>query len=81
MFNFSANNLVFVAKQDQDTFVRFTMRDRHTQRTYLLYDFQKTHHFEPEIPYVATGKVNAAKNQLFLVLETARVDRKSSALS
>lgn len=81
MFNFSANNLVLIAKQSADRFTRFTMLDRHTKRTYLLYDFSNTHHFEPGTPYVVTGKVNAAKNQFFLVLETARIDHKNSASS
>jgi hypothetical protein len=81
MFNFSANNLVLIAKQSTDRFTRFTMLDRHTKRTYLLYDFCNTHHFEPGTPYVVTGKVNATKNYLFLVLETARSDHKNSASS
>jgi hypothetical protein len=81
MFNFSANNLVLIAKQSTERFTRFTMLDRHTKRTYLLYDFCHTHHFEPGTPYVVTGKVNAAKNQFFLVLETARIDHKNSASS
>lgn len=80
MFNFSANNLILRAKKTTDTFSCFTMLDRHTKRTYLLYDFNKTCHFEPEIPYVVTGKVNAAKNRLFLVLETVRVDHKNTLL-
>ena len=78
MFNFSANNLVLIAKQSTDRFTRFTMLDRHTKRTYLLYDFNKFHHFEPHLPYVVTGKINAAHNRLFLVLETARLDHKNS---
>ncbi len=78
MFNFSANNLVVISQKTADTFIRFTMLDRHTKRTYLLYDFKKVHHFEPATPYVVTGKVNAANNQLFLVLETAKRDHKNS---
>lgn len=81
MFNFSANNLVLIAKQSADRYTRVTMLDRHTKRTYLLYDFSNTHHFEPGAAYVVTGKVNAAKNHLFLVLETARIDHKNSASS
>ena len=81
MFNFSANNLVLLAKKVSDRFTRFTMLDRQTKRTYLLYDFSNTHHFEPGTPYVVTGKVNAAQNHLFLVLETARIDHKNSASS
>ncbi len=81
MFNFSANNLVLLAKHVSDRFTRFTMLDRHTKRTYLLYDFSNTHHFEPGTPYVVTGKVNAAKNHLFLVLGTVRIDHKNSASS
>ena len=77
MFNFSANNLVLIAKQSTERFTRFTMLDRHTKRTYLLYDFCHTHHFEPGTPYVVTGKVNAANNRLFLVLETSRLDHKN----
>lgn len=76
MFNFSANNLILRAKKTTDTFTCFTMLDRHTKRTYLLYDFSKTHHFELNLPYVVTGKINAAHNRLFLVLETSRLDRK-----
>ena len=78
MFNFSANNLVLIAKQSTGRFTRLTMLDRHTKRTYLLYDFGNTHHFEPGTPYVVTGKVNSAHNRLFLVLETARLDHKNS---
>jgi len=81
MFNFSANNLILRAKKSTETFTCFTMLDRHTKRTYLLYDFSNTHRFEPGTPYVVTGKVNAAKNHLFLVLETARIDHKNSASS
>lgn len=77
MVNFSANNLYLLDKQVQHTFVRFIMLDRHTRRAYSLYDFKKQHHFDPDTPYVVTGKVNAAHNQLFLVLETAKVDRKN----
>jgi len=76
MFNFSANNLILRAKKTTDTFTCFTMLDRHTKRTYLFYDFKKVHQFEPETPYVVTGKINAANNRLFLVLETSRVDHK-----
>ena len=79
MFNFSANNLVLIAKQSTERFTRFTMLDRHTKRTYLLYDFNQTHHFEPNLPYVVTGKINAAHNRLFLVLETSRLDHKNLA--
>lgn len=77
MFNFSANNLILISQQTRDNFIRFTMLDRHTKRTYLLYDFTKAHHFKSQTPYVVTGKVNAAKNQLFLVLETSKLDRKN----
>ena len=76
MFNFSANNLELIAKQSAERFTRFTMLDRHTKRTYLLYDFSNTHHFELDTPYVVTGKINAAHNRLFLVVETSRPDRK-----
>ena len=78
MFNFSANNLVLRATKTAETFRCFTMLDRHTKRTYLLYDFNKVHHFEPHLPYVVTGKINAAHNRLFLVLETSRLDHKNS---
>jgi len=77
MFNFSANNLILRAKKTTATFTCFTMLDRHTKRTYLLYDFNQAHHFEPNLPYVVTGKINAAHNRLFLVLETSRLDHKN----
>jgi hypothetical protein len=79
MFNFSANNLVLISKQNQDTFTRFTMLDQHNKRTYLLYDFEQIHHFQLQTPYVVTGKINSAKNRLFLVLETSRLDKKNVA--
>ena len=79
MFNFSANNLVLLSQQTRENFTRFTMLDRHTQRTYLLYDFSKAHQFEPATPYVVTGKVNSGIHQLFLVLETSKPDHKNSA--
>jgi hypothetical protein len=77
MFNFSANNLILISQQTGDNFIRFTMLDRHTKRTYLLYDFKKAHHFEPQTPYVVTGKINSAHDRLFLVLETSKRDHKS----
>jgi len=77
MFNFSANNLVWRATKTAETFRCFTMLDRHTKRTYLLYDFKKAHHFEAETPYVVTGKINSAHNRFFLVLETSRLDHKN----
>jgi hypothetical protein len=78
MFNFSANNLVLVSKQNTNSFNRFSMLDLNTKRTYLLYDFEKKQHFKPNIPYIVTGKINSAKNRLFLVIETSRIDRKNS---
>jgi hypothetical protein len=80
MVNFSANNLILVSTQTRKTFTRFIMRDQYTKRTYLLYDFEKSHQFERGIPYVVTGKINSANNQLFLVLETSRQDKKNAAL-
>lgn len=38
MFNFSANNLILRAEKTTEMFTCFTMLDRHTKRTYLLYD-------------------------------------------
>lgn len=77
MFNFSANNLILISQQSRDDFNRLTILDRHTKRTYLLYDFKKAHHFEPQTPYIVTGKINSAHDRLFLVLETSKPDRKN----
>jgi len=75
MFNFSANHLVLVHRQDSVKCTVFVMRDHSTQRTYRLYDFSKALHLEPNRFYAVAGKVNSA-DKLYLVLESVKHDTK-----
>lgn len=75
MFNFSANHLALVHRQDSAKCTVFVMKDHSTQRTYRLYDFSKALHIEPHRFYAVTGKVNSA-DKLYLVLESVKLDTK-----
>ena len=75
MFNFSANHLALVHRQDSVKCTVFVMKDHSTQRTYRLYDFSKALHLEPNRFYTVTGKVNSAA-KLYLVLESVKHDTK-----
>ena len=75
MFNFSANHLALIHRQDSAKCTVFVMKDHSTQRTYRLYDFSKALHLEPNRFYAVAGKVNSA-DKLYLVLESVKDDTK-----
>ena len=75
MFNFSANQLALVHRQESAKGTVFVMRDHSTQRTYRLYDFSKTLSMEHNRFYTVSGKVNSA-DKLYLVLDSVKPDTK-----
>jgi len=75
MFNFSANQLALIHRQDSAKCTVFVMRDHSTQRIYRLYDFSKTLSLEPNRFYAVSGKVNSA-DKLYLVLDSVKPDTK-----
>jgi hypothetical protein len=76
MFNFSANNLIFISKSQYEKCNILIMKDRNTNRLYKIYDFTKTACFEPLKPYCISGKVNSA-DKIYLVLEKVKEDKKN----
>ena len=77
MFNFSANNLYLVKNIEYDKANVFIFKDHYTNRTYKLYDYSKSFQFKHHIPYCIAGKINNANNQLYLIIETAKEDKKN----
>jgi hypothetical protein len=56
MFNFNANNLIFVTKSRHDKCNIFILKDRDTNRYYRLYDFLKSAVFETGKLYCISDK-------------------------
>jgi hypothetical protein len=81
MINFSANNLYLLRTVQYDKANVFYFKDKHTNRTYKLYDYQKSSKFDMNTPYCVSGKVNSAHNMLYLIIETAKIDKKSLSTS
>jgi len=79
MTNFSANNLFLLKSFQYDKSNVFYFKDKHTNRTYKLYDYQKTFVFDKDTPYCVSGKINSANNKLYLIIESAKVDNKNIA--
>jgi hypothetical protein len=77
MFNFSANNLIFVSKSQHEKCNILILKDRDTNRCYKIYDFLKSAVFEIGKPYCISGKVNSAE-KLYLVLDGVKEDKKNS---
>lgn len=77
MFNFNANNLIFVSKSQHDKCNILILKDRDTNRCYKIYDFLKTAVFETGKPYCISGKVNSA-DKLYLVLDRIKKDKKNA---
>jgi len=75
--NFSANNLYLVKSYQYDKANVFYFKDKHTNRTYKLYDYQKSLVFDENTPYCISGKINSADNKLYLIIETAKIDKKN----
>ena len=75
MFNFSANNLVWLQTQWGDKFFVHQLVDADTKRTYKLYDFKKEINFQPNLQYCVFGKVNSA-DKIYLVVEKVKVKQK-----
>ena len=78
MTNFSANNLYLLKSIQYDKANVFYFKDKHTNRTYKLYDYQKTFVFDMNVPYCVSGKINSANNKLYLIIESAKIDNKNS---
>jgi len=76
MFNFSANQLTLCQQIDARACRVFLMRDGHTGRIYRLYDFSKSRQIAPHACYCVSGKVNSANGQLYLVIESFKIDAK-----
>jgi len=77
MMNFSANNLFLLKYYPSDKANIFYFKDKHTNRTYKLYDYQKSFVFDINIPYCVNGKINRADKNLYLIIESAKVDKKN----
>jgi len=77
MFNFSANNLIFVSKKQYDNCNVFILKDRVSSRCYKIYDFLKAASFDSGKPYCVYGRVNSS-DKLYLVLEGVKVDKKNT---
>jgi len=76
MFNFSANNLFLLKRQPYDKATILIFKDHHTNRTYKLYDYTHSFDFQANVPYAISGKINSANQTLYLIIETAKIDRK-----
>jgi hypothetical protein len=81
MINFSANNLYLLKSFQYDKAKVFYFKDNHTNRTYKLYDYQKSFVFDENIPYCVSGKINSANHKLYLIIETAKIDNKNLSTS
>jgi hypothetical protein len=77
MMNFSANNLYLVKSYQYDKANILYFKDKHTNRIYKLYDYQKSLVFDENTPYCISGKINSADNKLYLIIETAKIDKKN----
>ena len=75
--NFSANNLYLLKSFQYDKANVFYFKDKHTKRTYKLYDYQKSFVFDKNTPYCVSGKINSANNKLYLIIETTKIDNKN----
>jgi len=75
--NFSANNLYLLKSFQYDKANVFYFKDKYTNRTYKLYDYQKSFIFDVNTPYCVSGKINSANNKLYLIIETAKIDNKN----
>jgi len=75
MFNFSANHLSLLSRNECSKCTVFVMKDLHTHRVYRLYDFTKSQIITPDHVYCVFGKVNSA-DKLYLVLESVKIDTK-----
>jgi len=76
MFNFSANNLIFISEKQYDKCNVLIFKDRTTNRCYKIYDFLKTASFESRKPYCIFGKINSS-DKLYLVLDGIKEDKKN----
>ena len=81
MVNFSTNNLYLLKAYQYDKANLFYFKDKHTNRTYKLYDYNKSCNFELNTPYCVNGKINSANNTLYLVIESAKIDKKNLSTS
>lgn len=72
MFNFSANNLVWISTKQHRRYFVHVMMDSDTKRCYLIYDFKKQMVFEKGPNYCVSGKVNSA-DKLYLVAEHMKI--------
>ena len=77
MMNFSANNLFLLKYYQADKANVFYFKDKHTNRTYKLYDYQKSFVFDIDTPYCINGKINSADKKLYLIIESAKIDKKN----
>jgi len=75
MFNFSANHLLLLSRNEYRSCVVFLMRDDSTRRVYRLYDFTKALPITSDHYYCVSGKVNSA-DKLYLVIESVKMDTK-----
>ncbi len=76
MFNFSANNLIFISKSQYGKCNILIMKDRSTNRYYKIHDFTKSTILETSKLYCISGKVNSA-DKIYLVLEMIKEDKKN----
>ena len=68
MFNFSANNLVWISKKEYEKGIVHVFQDTDTKRCYKIYDYSKIMIFEANKKYCVYGKVNSA-DKIYLVVE------------
>ena len=77
MFNFSANNLIFISESLRKNFKVLTMKDAGTKRFYYIFDFTNSVCLETSMKYCISGKINSA-DKIYLVLETVKEDKKNT---
>ncbi|HZJ99359.1 MAG TPA: hypothetical protein VFC79_05110 [Tissierellaceae bacterium] len=68
MFNFSANNLVWLKTIKYEKCNVHILKDSDTKRSYKIYDYSKNMEFNLEKVYCVSGKVNSA-DKLYLIAE------------
>lgn len=71
MFNFSANNLIWISTKSYDKCNVHIMKDIDTNRCYKAYDYSKDIIFKTGKTYFLYGKVNSA-DILYLIIEKCK---------
>jgi hypothetical protein len=76
MFNFSANNMVWISTRQGERYFVHHLMDEDTKRYFRLYDFEKALVFQSDMKYCVFGKVNSA-DKIYLVAEKMKIKQKN----